>query len=195
VIRRAVLVGITVAFACGQKGDTASSPKPGAATCDALLLSSLEARALRDQAGGQFAAVGRALARADLLQNQTLPAEEVGTDTYASAIQRAFSYKQTGVAVCQAARLVDEGMLELAMRSFDGPEWRRLDERLTRTMCQLRAQVDGGPSDRRDAATEWSSQSRDAREFEDRLVQACYEKNGGVRPEFHLMPPLLPSEQ
>lgn len=193
-IRRTLLLGVVVGAACGQKESPSSSQKLTAATCDALLLASTEARGLRDQVGGQFASVSHAIDRAEQIEKKSIPPEQIGTDSYANAMQRAFSYKQTGFAVCYAALLVDKGMLELAMRTFDGAEVRDADRQLTRVTCQLTAKVDTDAESRKAASAEWSSQSRDALEFENRVVQACYAKTGGVRPEFHVSPTLLPTE-
>jgi hypothetical protein len=193
-MKRALLIMVLVPSACGHKDPNSPAPKLGASTCDALLIHSLEARALRDQVTAQFASTSHALERADELQKKTLPPEEVGTDDYNGAMQRAFAYKRTGAAICQAALFADQGMLELARRSLDAGDVGSAEDQLTRVTCRLKSQVDGGPDLRRAALAEWSSQSRDALEFEDRLVQACYDKSGGARPEFHLTPPLLPSE-
>src|SRR3569623_1255273 len=193
-IRTTLLLGFVAVSACGQKDSPSASQKPVQATCDALLLSSIEARGLRDQVGGQFASVRHAIDRAEQIEKKSIPPEQIGTDSYANAIQRAFSYKQTGFAVCYAALLVDNGMLELAMRTFDGAEVRDAGRQLTRVTCQLTAKVDTDAESRRAASAEWSAQSRDALEFENRLVQACYDKTGGVRPDFLVSPTLLPTE-
>jgi len=175
-----------MAVGCGHRDDT----KSAAAACDALAIAAAEAHAIRDQVALQYQTVDRAMDKADQLQH----AADAGTDTPAGAMQRAFAAKRSGFALCQAAALVDQGMLELARRHANPEDVRSAEAQLARVSCQLKAQVDGAKDARRAAADEWSSRSRDAHELEERLVQPCFEKSGAQRPEFHLSPILLPTE-
>jgi hypothetical protein len=195
-ICRAVIIAVLAASACGHKEESASSSKPSVATCDALVLASVEARGLREQVGGQLASVGHVLDRADRLKKNTLPPEEAGTDNYTGAIQRAYAYKQTGFALCRASLLVDSGMLELAMNTFDGAEVRDANRQLERVTCEFSARLDTDSESSRAAAAEWSSQSRDAREFEERVIDSCYSASGAAkpRPTFHVSASLLQTE-
>jgi hypothetical protein len=168
---------------CGHK-ERDAPPKPSGGACDALALQATEARVIRDQASQQLGAAEKALAKAQQWDSKQVTPEQDGSGEFSGARERAFAYERTASALCTSGQLLDAGMLELAKRSMDASSLREVEGLVPHSTCQLKAA----------GTNEWSSQARDAVEFEDRLLQACYDKRGGTRPDFRLPPMLLPTE-
>lgn len=192
-MRHIALAVMVTASACGQKEDKRSA-KSSPPTCDALAASAAEARALRDQVSSQLAAVDHAMNKFEQWSKKLVTPEQDGGGDYSGAGQRAFSYKRTATALCKAALSVDEGMLQFARQWAEPADVSSAEDVFPRLTCLLKAQPDGPPDVRRATTIEWSSQSRDARDFEDRLMQTCSNKSTSKRADYHLTPISLPDE-
>lgn len=180
---------VLVLAACGHEG---SSSKLSPATCDALHVASLEARALREQVAAQLASYGRAMDKYEKLVKKDVAQEVAERDDYAGAARREAAFRYTAYAMCQASQLVDRGMLELALPAMHSADTRDTEDSLSQLACPLTADADANK--RAAAAAAWSRESSVLAEAEDRLVRGCYAKAGGSPPTVHLAPLTLMDE-
>lgn len=181
-----------VVVACSARG----SPRPvGSAGCADLSVAAAIGHQLRDQVSAQYASADRAMTLFEKTLPSGAPAEDP-SGTVSGAGQRGFSYQRVGLALCESARLVDAGMLEMSRRAqLDSAEVRAAENSLERFTCTLASSPRAGDAQTRQSALqEWSSMSKLALDAEGALVTACVRQSGEAPPEVHLTPMVLINE-
>ena len=176
--------------AAGEKADGKSS------ICHDLAITAALATSLYEQSGQQLASAGKAMAKADRWDRKEISDKQNGTGEYSDALRRAFAYERTATALCYSGLQADHALVEMASRSGvpqreDVSRWRSKLSNVQ--LCSSQSRFRGNATAEKIMA-EWSSRLGEVHAAEDGLIQACYQRAGGSRPDVDLPPMLLVNE-
>lgn len=195
-MRVATIVPVLLLAGACARGE---APKAGvkSSVCDDLAITAELAKSLYEQSGQQLASAGKAMAKADQWDRKEITDEQNGTGEYSDALRRAFAYERTATALCYSGLQADHALVEMASRSDvpRGEDVSRWRSKLSNVqLCSSQSRF-GGNAAAQKIMAEWSSHLGEVRAAEDGLIQACYDRAGGSRPDdVHLQPILLVTE-
>ena len=182
---------LVLVASCGHDRPPSSMDSPN---CADLSIAAAIGHQLREQVSAQYASADRAMTLVEAGQGSAGP--DGASDERTGAGQRALTYHHAGLALCESARLVDAGMLEMARRGhLDSADVRAAANDMSTFNCALATSPRAANSQMRQSAQqEWSHAVSLANAAEGALVDACIRRVGAAPADIRLPPMVLINE-